>query len=552
MIRSKNKSISSVNLLCRNTGFLAAILTSSGLAVAQAPVIGPQIRIDVNGGVKAANETTMSSISPDGLEIIGGWNDWRESTTGEIIRAGVAVSNDGGLTWTDYLLRAPSGHQSTVEGDPMTCYDSRTGTLWFGAMSWTGSGGVYVARKRPGLDTFDPAVMTYTYSGIDKGWMAAGVDPNDPNKTRVYVSYNIGNQYSTDMGLNWSSPLSLGSGIGFLPRVGPNGELYISYWDYSSGVMLRRSFNGGVSFDPPIRIATRMDVWSTQDGSRFPGSFRVPPLNSLAVDPNNGTLYCVYFDTTERIGVNYNVDIYFTKSTDHGTSWSVPRVINTDSDVSGDQFFPWIEVDDQSRIHMLFYDSRHTVQNDNTAHGMFDAYYSYSLDGGDTWTENRLTPASFDSYNDGLDRGSSQFLGDYNGLAVGGNRVYPCYLSTQNGDSDIFTNIIEFPISGLIMNDPIPGNAGAENMFQVDGATPFEKVYIVYSLKKGETKVPGCPGLVVNMQNAVIAASGNSDLDGMYRVVLFVPQAAAGKQILLQAVEHSNCTTSNLLPFAFN
>jgi hypothetical protein len=138
---------------------------------------------------------------------------------------------------------------------------------------------------------------------------------------------------------------------------------------------------------------------------------------------------------------SYNVDIYFCKSTNEGTSWTTPIKINRDGFPPGDQFFPWIEVDRAGVIHMVFYNTRHRVVNDGNEHGYIDAYYSTSSDGGATWTEYRLTPTTFDSINDGLDR-STQFMGDYNGLAIGGNRVYPCYPSSVNGNTDIFVNTI--------------------------------------------------------------------------------------------------------------
>jgi hypothetical protein len=418
-------------------------------------VIGPQIRIETAGGNAQANETTIASLNPSPMEVVAGWNDARQGS----YRTGVSVSNDGGQTWTDFLVRPPSGHTTSTEGDPMTCYDNRTGTLWIGGMAWGGNGGIFVARKRPNQDTFEPSVMTIVNGGIDKGWMSAGRSPSNPDTTRVYLTYNFGCQYSTDMGDTWSSVRSLGSGIGFLPRVGPGGEVYVAYWNFGNGVMLRRSFNGGESFESPIRIATRMDVWDTQSGDRFPGRFRVPSLNYLAVDAQTGTLYCVYFDTTDTSGGNANVDLYFTKSENQGTDWTTPRVINSDGPTPGDQFWPWIEVDETGRLHVVFLDTRHTAQEDNVSHGMFDAYYSYSTDGGDTWHEHRLTTAPFDSFYAG---GGSQFLGDYMGLAVGGNMIYPCYPSTQNGNPDIFTNVIVFDDAGTrLVAGPGPGPANA-------------------------------------------------------------------------------------------
>jgi hypothetical protein len=229
----------------------------------------------------------------------------------------------------------------------------------------------------------------------------------------------------------------LGDGIGFLPRVGPEGQLYVAYWDFDDGVLLKRSLNGGASFTTH-NIATRMDVWGTQSGSRFPGQFRVPSLNYIDVDPNDGTLYAVYFDTTDIQGGNSNVDIYFCKSTNQGTSWTTPVVINNDSSPGGDQFFPWIEVDQAGRVHVMFLDSRNVQQDDNVPNGMFDAYYQYSDDGGDTWTEFRLTPETWSS-------AGVSFIGDYSGMAVAANKVYPSYIQMDpGGDENIYVNPIEF------------------------------------------------------------------------------------------------------------
>lgn len=435
---SLNHRAASVRAITRVGALLAAVCFS---CPANAQIIGPQIRVDVDGTTFASNETSCAASEANPNEIVVTWNDWRHSTDFEVINMGVALSMDGGRTWEDFLVRPPVANQSGVEGDPMTAFDPRTGDLWVGAISFAGNGGIYVARKRPGNDFFDESVMA-TGTGVDKCWMAAGPAPGDPEATRVYIAYNLGVIRSTDMGETWSSAVNLGSGSGFLPRVGPNGELYVVYWDFGSGMWIRSSFNGGVSFHPAVRVATRLDVWGVQETTRFPGRFRVPSFLYLAVDQNDGTLYAVYFDTTNIVDGNWNVDLYFTKSTDQGSHWTTPLVIITDNDPPGDQFFPWIEVDPSGVLHMVYYDSKNTVQDDDDENGMFDAYYATSNDGGDTWSEFLLTPQPFNSILDGLDRGESQFIGDYSGMAVAGGRAIPCYLSTQNGDSDIFVHLI--------------------------------------------------------------------------------------------------------------
>jgi len=460
----------------------AGVVLAFGLAVSVAqaqlmPVIGPQVRIDPGGGTEAANETTASVSEANPLEIIAGWNDWRLSQGTEIINSGFSLSLDGGQTWTDFLIRPPVAYQSTVEGDPMTAFDPRTGTIWAGAISWGNTHCLYVARKNPGDTEFQPSVAA-RLGYLDKCWMAAGPRPGLPDTTRLYVAYNEGVIWSDDMGDSWTYPHSLGGGIGYLPRVGPNGEVYVAYWDFGSGMLLKRSLNGGESFTTHT-VATRMDVWGTQDGSRFPGDFRVPSMLYLDVDQNTGTLYACYFDTTNIVGGNRNVDLYFTKSTDQGTTWTEPVIANGDADPPGDQFWCWIECDKDGRLHMVYFDSRHTVQNDNVEHGMFDAYYSYSVNGGETWHEFRLTPDSWDSYDDGLNR-YNQFIGDYLGLSVADNRAYPVYLDTSAGDPDIFVNIVDVPVWGDTDGDDVVNTTDLLNvladwgMCQVPGGCPTD------------------------------------------------------------------------------
>ena len=428
------------------------------------PTVGAQIQVDANNPLPG-NETTAASTDVNPNCVITGWNDYRE---GGGARSGFAISDDGGDTWNDFLLRPPVPFQSGTEGDPMTAYDNRTGNMWVGAISFGGSGGVYVARKNAGDNFLQPVVMAEITGGADKCWMAAGEDPNNANATRVYIGYNEGLLTSVDDGDSWSGPTGFPEfGLGWLPRVGPNGELYLAYWDASDGVKMLRSFDGGQTLEGPITIATRMDVWFV-DGSRFPGRFRVAPICGFAVDPNDGTLYSVWFDTTSVSGGNSNVDIYFSRSIDQGDTWTTPTIINTDSATPGDQFFSWIEVDSTGRLHLIFYDTRSVIQDDNTTDSsaepsaILEAYYSYSDDGGNTWSEIVLTPQSFDTAVDGFD---GQFIGDYLGIAVAGTTVFPCYVSTQDGISNVYVH--------KVTNDFLLGDINGDGAVNLLDVNPF-------------------------------------------------------------------------------
>ncbi len=412
--------------------------TASSMDDPGALAVGPQVRVNVTGTPSRYNETTAAALPGPPAEVVAGWNDYRVP---QAIRAGFGVSLDGGATWTDQLLRPDPFYQCEVEGDPMTAVDVRTGTLWAGAIAFALEagevGGLYVARKDPGATTFGPPVIAA--SGFrDKGWMAAGPLPGQPDTTRLHLAHADGYQYSDDLGDSFSPVDFLDSGVGFLPRVGPGGELYIAYWDYFDGVMLARSLDGGTTFGPAIRAATRLDTEFFDDPVQLPGTYRAFALAALAVDPTDGALYVVWFDTTSIVGSEYDVDLYLATSADQGTTFSAPLLIDLGP---GDQFFPWIEVDDAGRLHLLYYDTGATAQSDADADGLLDASYAVSDDGGQTWVRAPLTPTPFGSAI--TDLGNGQFIGDYQGIAVAGERAIPVYMGEDAGRPAIYSHVVE-------------------------------------------------------------------------------------------------------------
>lgn len=436
-------------MLYRPSLYASAVVLATSVAVAQSPSrspvgaplaggpfeVGAPTRIDAGRGDSACNETTIALSRANPLNVVSAWNDYREG----VPRVGVGLSRDGGLTWSDSILRPPLPFQSASEADPMTASDDRTGALWVGGLSFGPNGGVFVARKDAASPALGPAVMAYSGGGVDKGMMAAGPDPDQPHDvTRLYVAFNQGVIVSADLGETWSQPVPIDMGLGFVPRVGPSGTLYIAYWDTLDQVKLVRSLDGGATLEAPSTIALRLDVWGL-DGTRTPGDFRVPAFPTLAVDPVTEDLYCAYPDTSQQSGGEYDVDLYFTRSQDFGLTWSTPAVIRSGGGTPGDQFFPWLDVDSAGRIHLVHYDTRQTPQSDAAPYGWMDAAYSFSMDGGASWSTARLTDVPFSSEHDGF---GGIFIGDYLGVATGGGRTLSAYMTTRAGNADAFVSLV--------------------------------------------------------------------------------------------------------------
>ncbi|MCW5937225.1 MAG: exo-alpha-sialidase [Fimbriimonadaceae bacterium] len=481
---------------------LALASLAAASVFAQDPVVPAPVRITLNNSATNDNETTGAATA-DGLEVVGGFNEYVPGG----IRSAFPTSNDGGQTWTHVTVRPPSAFQATVEGDPMTAYDARTNTIWVGAMAFASNGGIYVARKNPGANTYQPAVMARINGSVDKGWMAAGPRPGNPNTTRLYCTYNQGVIWSDDLGATWTAPISLGSGLGFLPRIGPNGELYATYWNIGTGVDFRRSLDGGQTWSGAIRAATRMDVWSTESpNSRFAGAHRVPPLHSMAVNPVDGTIAIVYPDTTNIVNGNRNVDLYLVRSSNQGTTWSTPqRLPFRDLATIGDMYFPWVEYTKDGRLHLLAFDSQYVQQNDNPSNGFLDQDYAYSDDNGATWGKFRLTAQSFRS-----DAASPAFLGDYLGMGISDRYVYPIHLSTITGEPEGYTSVIFNP-------NVFPNNVQLSRGQLVSGN-------LASILRKDGNRYLANPGITVNNSESPVQidVTGNSVIAPGSKLELFL------------------------------
>ncbi len=103
----------------------------------------------------------------------------------------------------------------------------------------------------------------------------------------------------------------------------------------------------------------------------------------------------------------------------------------------------------------------------------------------------------------------------------------------------------------LQMGAPVPGFSGASNTLAATDAEPGARVYFVYSFNAGSAAVPNCPGVEVELGRPIIAGSAIADGDGLAQVTRFVPSAASGRTIHLQAVEPSACRTSNHVVYQF-
>jgi hypothetical protein len=262
--------------------------------------------------------------------------------------------------------------------------------------------------------------------------------PNPNSDIYVSVSANGGDSFSSPYQIN-----ALSNDLGNMPiqDIASNGDVFVLWVDYNviSGgegvLMLDKSTDGGVSWGndiiidtinlPPIRMNQGVDVRSK--GAAI--------LRTGHLDSN--ILYVVYAADPDSNGLD-EADVFFIKSIDGGVNWSSPKRINRDQSTN-DQILPWMEVSNDGIIDIAWYDRRNDVSD-----LQWDIYYTYSLDGGDSFEiEKKLNSSSFGT---SVSTRGGPWFGEYLGMTVIDSVVFVSYCSSQiDLKGDVLTKSFKNP-----------------------------------------------------------------------------------------------------------
>jgi hypothetical protein len=400
--------------------------------------INIKINHDATSQVQNEEQVWVNPKNPNNLVAV-----WRDFQLG-YRRVGYGYSTDCGLTWTDALF---TGTPYPWQSDPGITVDS-SGNFYAVVLSYLSTApynGLFVYKStNGGVSWGAPVTVVDSFNNAfeDKELIACD-RTHGPYSGNLYVSwarfdYNNNTTYikcsrSTNGGLSFIRPpvnVSDNTGVQWpVPVVGPNSDVYIAWVDYNyPRISFDKSTNGGVSFgtDKGVQNLNGTD-------NNINGGILVFPFPAMDADitggPYNGYIYIAYMDygTTDT-------DIWFTRSTNGGNTWSSRIRLNDDAVGNGrDQFHPWTFVDRNGTISVIFYDRRN-----DPANLLMDVYLTQSTNGGITWTPNqRVTTVSSDPTAGQLKAG---LLGEYIGLTSIDGCVHPVWTDTRLGNQDVFTS----------------------------------------------------------------------------------------------------------------
>ncbi|UUZ89550.1 glycoside hydrolase [Paenibacillus sp. P25] len=312
-------------------------------------------------------------------------------------------------------------------------------------------GTTVVYRSTDNGATFSPPIIVAqgqgTFINNDETNITIDVSQASPYVGNAYLSYNhqfnvdiAGGsvsffQRSVDGGLTFQTPIRLSNEAELVERtdvaVGFTGIVYAGWitLDPTPSFKLRRSLDGGATFQPEVVVSPVTLVPSPPPVPNY--GFRCLTFPNVATDNSatatNGTVYAVWQDN--RLGY---ADIFMSKSSDEGVTWTPPVKV-TDSPAGSQNFFPAVCVSPiTGRVHIVYYTNR--VDGFN-----LDVFVAQSSDGGNTFTNSRVTTVSSDP-NAGSTGGPTPLIGDYIDVDVLlPNDFIAVWTDTRTGTQTIFS-----------------------------------------------------------------------------------------------------------------
>jgi hypothetical protein len=369
-----------------------------------------------------------------------GWRQF-DNINNNFRQAGFGYTYDGGETWTFPEVIEPGVFRS----DPVLDSDA-DGNFYYNSLTVAGDDyWCNVFKSNDGGATWDEGVYA---QGGDKQWMT--IDKSGGIGTgniyafwTVYYSICKPDYFtrSVDGGLSFEDCISIPDSIYWgTTVVNAEGELYVCGTTYEGNFTVARSSNAqdssqSITWD--ISSSVYLDGYLVGwEGYGCPNPNGLLGQTIITVDssggPTHGNLYLLA--SVARFSNPDPMDVMFTRSTDGGLTWSEPIRVNDDPTFQEWQWFGTMSVAPDGRIDVVWLDTR-----DFPGSVMSVLYYAYSLDAGDTWSENYPLSEPFHPH---VGWPNQDKMGDYFDMFSDETGVHLAWAATFNGEQDVYYSLI--------------------------------------------------------------------------------------------------------------
>lgn len=243
----------------------------------------------------------------------------------------------------------------------------------------------------PSFSISDCTAQIIDFAGNDRPWITS-------DGGHVYISYHdarnsvlIRVQRSDDDGLTWTRVGDAITGAGpttaqstFNNLLGPivaDPVSHNAYQIFAAGqvgilkakttdfndIFVSRSTDGGQHWTPVLVFA----------GPLLSTNFNV--FSAVAVDPTNGKVYATWSNKS-----NAGTDVFFSFSSNAGTSWSAPVIVNTAP--ANTAIFPWVAAH-AGTVDLVYYGTT----GGNTTGAVWNVYLAQTTDDGTSFAQSLVS-----------------------------------------------------------------------------------------------------------------------------------------------------------------
>lgn len=245
------------------------------------------------------------------------------------------------------------------------------------------------------------------------------------------------------------------------------------------------SEDGGKTFSQPVEIS---QLYGTEqnagDMEQAVGLDRLFPCPAFAIDktdgPNSGNLYFSWTANGISSNLGQGLDVYYSKSSDGGATWSDPIVLNDDAkDDNTHNYYSTLQVNDNGVLVATWYDRR---QDDYNIEAHY--YLTYSFDGGDSFMPNvPITSATSDF--SVIGNSNNDFgIGEYNQTVMTEGYAIPFWADGRLNNGNINIYCAKVPISDIASSvESIKGTNSGFEIINIYPNPTNERANIKYTVE---------------------------------------------------------------------
>jgi hypothetical protein len=415
------------------------------------------------------------AVNPNNAnQIVAAANTWDTigGTCGGGIQA-VFYSSDGGANWGYTCPPGASAYgmscAGTVFGSDPAVYWNDNNEVFLNHMLLCAIGSqtqfaMVVARSANGGATWNGQGVIRNSWGTttleDKNFYVIDNNASSPFHGRHYTCWDRSNNeksaHSSNNGVSWTevdlpTPSGGGFDLGCDLAVEDSGTVHVVFDTLTCGanctnerMFYTRSTNGGLSWSTPVLVRDfNLVAFSTNSNPDAQDNRGIGPFGAVDVDNSggacDGTLYAAFGDTATSSASSNTADVYVSRSTNGGSTWSTPVKVNDDGLSNSIQFHPFVVVDQSNgQVVVAWHDARNDAGNDAV-----EIFTARSTDCGQSFQANVKVAAPSSEFNnstisfsdmntaDNPNANPNQY-GEYLGLDAQNCKAYVSWTDTRH------------------------------------------------------------------------------------------------------------------------